>query len=95
LTAVWEPDPGAGGCFAGAMKIRDALGLGPPEGTTVIPVSVWLPVLVLLSTVAAWILASLDRESALVQVVVIVLAAGLVIPVAAGITLWRRRRHRA
>ena len=40
------------------MKTKDALGLGSPEGRTVIPVSVWLPlagVLLVLAGLIAWV----------------------------------------
>jgi hypothetical protein len=75
------------------MRIREALGIGQSEGTTAIPVSVWLPVLVVFSAAAVWISAALGRESGLIRFAVVGVAMGLVIPVAAGITLWRNR-HR-
>ena len=75
------------------MRLRDALGLGPGDGRTVVPVSVWLPVLVVFSVLAALLLTSLGGESVLTQVVVLVGTMGLVIPVATALTLWRNHRR--
>ena len=73
------------------MKLTDALGLGPYDGRTVIPVSVWLPVLVLVSLLAAVVLTSLEGESAWLQLGVAILAFAVVVPAA---TLIARRRQR-
>ena len=74
------------------MKLTDALGLGPYDGRTVLPVSVWLPVLVLFSLLAAVVLTSMDGESALTQLVIVAAAGALVVVVATAIARLRRRR---
>jgi heme O synthase-like polyprenyltransferase len=75
------------------MNLKDALGLGPYDGKTVLPVSIWVPVLVLFSGLAGALLASVDGEGALTQLVVAVVTGVVVVGVATGITLWRDRRR--
>lgn len=74
------------------MKLIDALGLGPFDGKTVIPVSVWLPVLVVCSVLAAVLLTGLDGESALVQLAVAGVTGFLVVAVATALARWRNPR---
>ena len=75
------------------MKLTDALGLGPYDGKTVIPVSVWLPVLVVVSLLAAVLLTSLDGESAWLQLGVAIVAFALVVTAATVIARRRPRRR--
>ena len=75
------------------MKIRDAVGLGSSDGQTVIPVSVWLPLMVALLVVAGLLAWGLDASDGLVLALV-ALAAALVMPAATVITLRRDRRTR-
>ncbi|RBY78551.1 hypothetical protein DQ239_08340 [Blastococcus sp. TF02-09] len=75
------------------MSIKDALGLGPYDGKTVLPVSVWLPVLVIFSTLAAVLLVSLDGEGAGTQLAVVAVAGILVVAVSTAITVRRDRRR--
>ena len=75
------------------MKLLDVLGLGYPDGKTVIPLSVWLPVLVVVSVLAALLLTSMDDEGVLTQSVVLVGTGVVVAWVATGITLRRNRRR--
>ena len=78
------------------MKRTDALGLGPYDGKTVIPVAVWLPVLVVVSLLAAIVLTSLDGESAWLQLGVAIVAFAVVVPTATLIARrWQRRRPSA
>ena len=75
------------------MTLKDALGLGPFDGGTVIPVSIWVPVLVVFSGLAGALLASLDGEAAWLQLVVVAATGVVVAAVSTGITLWRDRRR--
>jgi hypothetical protein len=75
------------------VNLKKALGLGSHDGRTVVPVSVWLPVLVVFSALAALLLLTLHGESAVTQLVVLVGTTGLVIPVGTALTLWRNRRR--
>ena len=75
------------------MRLRDALGLGPFDGKTVVPVSVWLPVLVLFSALAGALLVSLDGEGALTQLAVVAVTGIVVVAVSTAITVRRDRRR--
>jgi hypothetical protein len=74
------------------MQIRDALGLGSPEGRTVIPVSVWLPLAVAMPLVVGLVAGVLDASGGVVLALA-ALAAALVIPAATAIVLRRDRRN--
>lgn len=76
-----------------AMNIKDALGLGPYAGKTVIPVSIWVPVLLLFSVLAGVLLASLDDEGVGTQLAVAAVTGLLVVAVSTAITLLRDRRR--
>jgi hypothetical protein len=81
-------------CFPASVKLTDALGVGPTDGRTVVPVSVWLPLVVLFSVPAGLLLARLGGEGRLIQLAVTAVAMGLVVSVATAITLWRNKRRR-
>ncbi|TFV52142.1 hypothetical protein [Blastococcus sp. TF02A-35] len=74
------------------MRLRDALGIGPVGGT-VVPVSVWLPVLLVVSTAAGALLATLERESVWLQLAVIAAATALVTAVSTAVTRRLERRR--
>jgi hypothetical protein len=75
------------------VEIRDALGLGSPEGRTVIPASVWLPLAVAVPLVVGLVARVLDASGEVVLALA-ALAAILVIPAATAIVLRRDRRNR-
>ena len=75
------------------MKIRDALGLGPQDGRTVVPVSTWVPVLLLFSILAGALLAALDGPGLLTQLAVAVVGGILAVALSTAITVRRDRRR--
>jgi hypothetical protein len=73
------------------MKVRDALGLGPAAGRTVVPVRIWLPLAIALMAVATLLLRVIDVAPSTAGFVGVSVGAALAIPLSAVITRRGRR----